>query len=152
MTLEKQSDWRGNSIRFPEGKYLVDELREWQKAHLKFCEIVSENGLEECAFLSSALSHWRMFTPNLAGDLQRMNKGNMVSLQTGVDQGLAIGVKIIAGCQECGRHSSLSMTLWTELMPALLSKSLVLNPPVGTFITWRLEIGNTFQHGQWGMF
>jgi len=151
MTSEKRSDWRGSSNRFPEGKYLVDPMRELIKQSWKFCEESSESGSVECRFLSSALLRWRTYIPNLVVGIFEESRKSTDFLKTGVALGQMIGVKITAGCQECGRHKKLSTTLSIEFMAALLSKNLVLSPPEGTFISWRLEIGNTFQGGQWEM-
>jgi len=149
---ENSSDWRGNSNRFPEGKYLIDPVASLLKARYKFCEMPTQNGSVECRFLTSALSRWHLFIPGLVEERLRERAGSMDSLKTGVDLGMAIGVMLTAGCQECGRHSRLSTTLSKELIEALSWKSLVLSPPEGTFILWRLEIGNRYRPGRWETF
>jgi len=152
MTLGKHSDWRGSSTKFPEGKYLVDPMTEIRDRSSKLCEIVSQSGSVRCRFLSSALLQWQTFIHRVVEVRGSVKGMNLDSLKTGVAQGHLIGVKIIAGCQECKRHSTLSMTLLTEWLTGLLWKNLGLRLPAATFILWRLEIGNTYQSGQWGTF
>ena len=148
--LEQHSNTNGKSNRFPEGKYLIDTNATLIRQNYRFCETNSLSGSDRCQFLSSARSRWQTFIPNLADEMRKVNAEDSAALKTGVSLGLLTGVKIIAGCQECGRHITLSTTLSIELIEALLWRNLVLKHPEGIFITWRLEIGNSYQRGLWG--
>lgn len=141
-------DWRGSSTRHLEGSALVSHTpASLIKDLAPWCVIVSENGSAQCRFLSLALSHWRTFIPTDA--LKSSERFGSSVLKTGVNRGQAFAVRLTAGCRECKQHKKLSATLPTEWMQGLLSRSLVLSPPAATFISWRLEISNSYAHGLW---
>lgn len=136
----KLQDWRGSSSRFLEGTTdpltdLTNELR------TKLCLIRSQDGSTECRFLGSVRLRWRTVMPEAVGKV-----GAGVG-QTGVNQGLACGVTLIATCRECKRRLVRSATLLTDALSQLSLKNLALNPPGGTFISWRLEISNCYRDG-----
>lgn len=64
---------------------------------------------------------------------------------------MASGLTLIATCRECERHNKLSTTLLNDVLERLSLKSLAPSRPAAIFISWRLEIGNTYQGGTWGM-
>lgn len=159
---QKLRDWRGSTTRFLEGNDLVEtplseSIPEMMKtispdSVSRLCENHYPDGSVKCRFLTSALSRWRMFIPDhVSRNFGAKNVG-MAALKTGVNRGQAIGVLLIATCQECKRRKKLSITLSTESLPALSSKNLVLSPPEGIFISWRMEISNSFKSGGWEKF
>lgn len=147
-------DWRGNTTRFLEGENLVDQVREVTKAmqSTKLCELSSKDGSVKCRFLISARSQWLTSILPLVESSIEANKDATVGVKIGVSQGMAIGVTWIATCQECKRRTVQSTTLLVDLIPLLSLKSLALKPPECTFITWRLEIGNTYKTGNLAMY
>jgi hypothetical protein len=164
MTSQKPNDWRGNSQRFRSTSLQDQEsmqqlLESVMRAQpTRMCEMLSENGSVECRFLSSALSHWQMFIGDQIskqGDGKRGEYTNesfdAPATKQLVSRGMASGIILIATCQECKRHRKLSTTLLKEQMDALSLRNLAPSQPAAIFISWRLEIGNTFQAGRWGM-
>lgn len=155
-------DWRGNTTRFLEGQDLVETpLSESIPKMMqtispdsvsRLCENHYPNGSVKCRFLSSALSRWRMFIPDhVSRNFGAKNVGTS-ALKTGVNRGQAIGVQLIATCRECKRRKKLSITLSIELMPALSLKNLALSHPDAIFISWRMEISNSYKTGGWEKF
>lgn len=153
---QRLSDWRGSSTRFLEAEetisngYAVTATLMRQVASA--CEKRLPDGSVKCRFLSLARLHWQTFIPKPAGKSSSANaRGTRSYAKTGVDLGKAFGVRLTAGCRECRRHVKLSTTLPSDLIGQLSWKSLELKPPVATFISWRVEVSNSYQAGSWDL-
>lgn len=147
---QRLNDWRGSTTRFLEAEDYVPEvtsLKMLQKQFAPVCEKRLENGLKECLYLSSARLLWETYIPTLARKRGGKSASDGLVSKTGVNRGLAVGVVLTAGCRECKQRLKRSTNLFPEQLDALLSRSLVLSPPAAIFISWRLEIGNTYQAG-----
>ena len=164
MQSQKQPDWRGSSTRFRSSSQIVSESmntllqNQLQNRPTHMCETLSPAGSVECRFLTSALSHWRTFigalTSSESGEKRVRSSGESgggPATRQAVSLGTAVGIILIATCQECKRRNVLSTTLSIEQLSALSLKNSVPSQPGAIFISWRLEIGNTFRAGKWGM-